>query len=168
MMPCRHRCSRRWRSDSVGECRRRPLGMMGSKGPGPVRETRRRRCLCCQKLFRCDPRTRTQQKYCSEVACRAASKQASQLRWLRKPENQEYFCGPQHVSRVQAWRATHPGYGQGSQITGPVLQETRLTQPTDKAKKTSHLTLQETRQRQGIDGIGASCAAQGVALQDLM
>jgi hypothetical protein len=42
--------------------------------------------------------------------CRAASKQSSQRRWLRKPEDHEYFCGEQHVDRVQASRAQNPGY----------------------------------------------------------
>ncbi len=39
-------------------------------------------------------------------ACRAASKKASQQRWLAKlAENQDYFRGPQHVRRfVQVWR----------------------------------------------------------------
>jgi hypothetical protein len=60
-------------------------------------KTRRRRCLCCQKLFGHDPRARHRQKYCSEPECRVASKRSSQRRWLRKPENHEYFCGEQHV-----------------------------------------------------------------------
>jgi len=42
--------------------------------------------------------------------CRKASKRASQARWLNKPENRDYFCGSDHVRRVQAWRKDHPGY----------------------------------------------------------
>jgi hypothetical protein len=133
-----------------------------------VKKTRRRRCLCCRKLFRSDPRTRTQQKYCAEAACRTASKQASQLRWLGKPENQQYFCGPQHVNRVQAWRAANPGYGQGLRITGRRLQEMRHVQPTERPKKSSHLPLQETRRLQGVAGDAPSDAQQGTALQDPM
>src|SRR5262245_35711754 len=41
---------------------------------------------------------------------RQASKAASQRRWLSKPENRDYFCGPAHVERVRQWRQTHPGY----------------------------------------------------------
>jgi hypothetical protein len=42
--------------------------------------------------------------------CRKASKQASQARWLNKPDNRDYFCGPDQVARVQSWRKAHPGY----------------------------------------------------------
>ena len=37
----------------------------------------RRKCKCCLKLFRPDPRNRHHQRYCSVPACRAASKAAS-------------------------------------------------------------------------------------------
>jgi hypothetical protein len=50
----------------------------------------RRKCKCCRKLFRPDPRNRRHQHYCSEPPCRAASKAASHTRWLSKPENQNY------------------------------------------------------------------------------
>ena len=70
----------------------------------------RRKCKCCLKLFRPDPRNRRHQFYCSASGCRAASKAASQARWRAKPENQSYFRGPVNVARVQAWRARHPGY----------------------------------------------------------
>jgi len=45
----------------------------------------RRKCLCCGSLFRPDPRNRRHQRYCSQPACRKASKAASQRRWLSKP-----------------------------------------------------------------------------------
>jgi hypothetical protein len=69
----------------------------------------RRKCKCCRTLFRPDPRNRHHQRYCSEAACRAASKAASQARWRAAPENQSYFRGPVNVARVQAWRSQHPG-----------------------------------------------------------
>src|SRR6266404_4982119 len=98
-------------------------------------KTRRRRCLCCQKLFGRDPRLRHRQKYCSEPECRAASKRSSQRRWLRKPENQEYFCGEQHVDRVQHWRAKNPGYWRKPPVIGEPLQEMILAQPDDPVGK---------------------------------
>jgi len=58
------------------------------------------------------------------------SKKASQERWLQKPENQDYFRGPQHVARVQAWRARHPDYGERRDKGGP-LQETIMAQAFD-------------------------------------
>lgn len=131
-------------------------------------KTRRRRCLCCQKLFGRDPRTRTRQKYCSEPSCRAASKQASQRRWLRKPENHEYFCGQQHVNRVQAWREENPGYWRESPLTGQPLQEMIRSQPADRVGKSSTLPLQETSDVQGLDAIGQSGPFRVAALQDVM
>ena len=49
----------------------------------------RRKCKCCRKLFRPDPRNRHHQYYCSAPSCRAASKAASQARWLGQPENRD-------------------------------------------------------------------------------
>jgi hypothetical protein len=68
------------------------------------------KCLHCQKFFVPNYRNRGRQKYCSSPACRSASKQASQRRWLGQPGNEDYFCGPENVKRVQQWRAEHPGY----------------------------------------------------------
>jgi hypothetical protein len=34
----------------------------------------RRKCKCCHKLFRPDPRNRYHQRYCAAPPCRAASK----------------------------------------------------------------------------------------------
>jgi hypothetical protein len=97
--------------------------MWARRTPCPVKKYKRRRCPSCQQLFDCDPRTRSLQRFCTEPKCRTASKQASQRRWLGKPENQDYFCGAQHVNRVQAWREKHPEYGEETLITGQPLQE---------------------------------------------
>src|SRR6266852_4247196 len=83
----------------------------------------RRKCKCCLKLFRPDPRNRRHQFYCSAFGCRAVSKSASQARWLAKPENQSYFSGPVNVARVQAWRARHPGYWRKGRCAGVALQD---------------------------------------------
>jgi len=83
------------------------------------------------------------QRFCAAPKCRAASKQASQQRWLRKPENQDYFRGKQHVNRVQAWREKHPEYGRETPITGQPLQEMIMAQPVDSDQETSVLALQE-------------------------
>jgi len=40
--------------------------------PGPVTKNRRRRCLHCRHLFYLHPRTRTQRRFYSAPACRAA------------------------------------------------------------------------------------------------
>jgi hypothetical protein len=72
---------------------------------------KRSKCANCHQPFRADARNAWHQRYCKEPACRTASKAASQRRWLDKPENQDYFGGPEHVARVRAWREAHPGYG---------------------------------------------------------
>jgi hypothetical protein len=108
------------------------------------------------------------QKYCSEPECRVASKQWSQRRWLRKPENHEYFCGEQHVDRVQAWRAQNPGYWRKPPLNGEPLQEMIRAQPHDPNKKSGSLPLQEPRTVQAIDPMAQSGSLQGSALQDLM
>src|SRR6266403_1824600 len=123
--------------------------------PSPVIKTRRRRCLCCQKLFGHDPRVRRRQKYCSEPECRAASKRSSQRRWLRKPENHEYFCGEQHVDRVQAWRAQNPGYWRKPVLNGEPLQEMIRAQATDRMGQCGSLrgsALQDVMCRRGMEG----------------
>lgn len=108
-----------------------------------MKKKKRRRCLNCRQLFHCHPRTRTQQKYCSELACRAASKKASQSRWLGKAENRSYFCGAQHVQRVQAWRKKRQEPGQKVAPRGRPLQETIVRQATDQVKESASLALQE-------------------------
>jgi hypothetical protein len=69
-----------------------------------------RKCLSCGELFRPDARNLCRQKFCSQPACRKASKAASQRAWLAQPQNQDYFRGPENVLRVRLWRASHPGY----------------------------------------------------------
>ena len=74
--------------------------------------------LHCNELYQPDPRNRTRQRYCSEAACRRASKQASQARWLAEPGNAEYFRGAANTERNRAWRRANPGYWKGSQGSG--------------------------------------------------
>lgn len=69
-----------------------------------------RKCMSCGEFFIPDHRKGERQRYCCAVDCRRASKAASQAAWLARPPNNDYFSGPVHVARVQAWRAAHPGY----------------------------------------------------------
>jgi len=132
------------------------------------KKNKRRRCLGCQKLYYPHPRTRLLQKYCPEPQCRAASKKASQRRWLHKPENRDYFRGPQHVSRVQAWREQHPDYGQAGSISGRSLQETIMGQLVDHSGEFSALALQETIPLQPPDALHQGGVWIADALQDSM
>ena len=133
-----------------------------------MKKNRRRRCRCCQQLFYRDPRTRARQKYCSEARCRAASKQASQHRWLQKPENQDYFCGAQHVSRVQAWRHAQREYGREAALAGSALQEMRMPQPVEQRRKSAALALQEMRRSQVFDTDDRDGVLRVGALQEAM
>jgi hypothetical protein len=95
--------------------------------------TPRCKCLHCKKFFVPDYRNRGRQKYCSIPECQAASKQASQQLWLGKPDNRDYFRGPENVQRVQHWRAKHPGYWKRSpRRPRGTLQETCFSQVTVK------------------------------------
>lgn len=90
-----------------------------------------RKCLCCGVFFTPDHRNRTRQRYCASAPCRQASHAASQAAWLARPENAAYFRGPEHVARVQAWRAAHPGYGRGRGRTAPALQDALISQAVE-------------------------------------
>lgn len=96
----------------------------------------RRKCKCCRKLFRPDPRNLSHQRYCSEPPCRAASKAASQARWLAQPENHDYFRGPVHLARNRAWRARHPGYWRKSPRRGTAPKDVSTTQAIGSIDKT--------------------------------
>ena len=93
---------------------------------------KRKKCCNCNELFIPDPRNATRQKYCSKPECRKASKAVSQRRWLAKPENQGYFCGPKNVKRVQLWREDNPGYWLGKRKTAKdALQDPLNRQPIE-------------------------------------
>jgi len=74
-----------------------------------IRHMRKRTCKHGKTFFPPDPRNVGRQHSCATPLCRQASKAASQRRWLRQPENQDYFRGPAHVERVRQWRQHHPG-----------------------------------------------------------
>ena len=96
----------------------------------------RRKCKCCQKLFHPDPRNRHHQRYCTQPRCRAARKAACQARWLARPENHDYFHGPVHLARSQAWRARHPGYWRKSRHPRSAPKDVSMTQVIGSIGKT--------------------------------
>lgn len=129
----------------------------------------RRKCKCCRKLFRPDPRNRRHQCYCSAPACRAASKAASRARWLAKPENRDYFRGPVNVARVKAWRSRHPGYWRKRRRGGAALQEVSTAQPVDPKAKSGvsvRSPLQDVLSAQPAVLIGLIAHIVGTPLQD--
>ena len=95
-----------------------------------------RKCKCCRKLFRPDPRNRHHQRYCSQPQCRAARKAECQARWLARPENHDYFRGPVHLARCQLWRARHPGYWRKSPHPRIAHKDVSTTQAIGSIDKT--------------------------------
>jgi hypothetical protein len=90
-----------------------------------------RKCLSCGEFFFPDQRNLERQRYCAKSACRRVSKAASQAAWLAAPRNADYFCGPVHVARVQAWRAAHPGYSRAKPRKASALQDALISQALD-------------------------------------
>jgi hypothetical protein len=131
------------------------------------------KCLSCKRLFRVDPRNARHQKYCSEPGCRKVSKAASQCAWLAKPDNQDYFRGPENVVRVQAWRAAHPQYWRrpaGQRTQKPIalqdLCQTHAVEITDDSKDVSQPALQDLFLDQPAVLVGFIAQFTGSALQD--
>jgi hypothetical protein len=126
----------------------------------------RRKCKCCHKLFRPDPRNRHHQRYCAAPSCRAASKAASQARWLAAPENRDYFRGPVNVARVRAWRARNPGYWRKRRVA---LQDRSLEQAVDSTNKNASFAsppLQEFLSAQPAVLIGLIAHITGTPQQE--
>lgn len=102
--------------------------------------------------------------------CRRASKAESQRQWLAKPDNRDYFRGPDNVERVRTWRSAHPGYWRhSSPNTGPALQEHSLTQLSDNYNESASLTnapLQELSRAQPLVLMGLIAQLTGAALQE--
>lgn len=127
---------------------------------------KRKRCKHCKKLFIPDPRNTKGQSFCSEPECRYASKKDSQRRWLGKPENRDYFRGPENVARVQQWRRANPGYWRK---TKNALQDPLIGQPPVNIDDTDELecdALQDLLNTQPSVLIGLIANFTGLALQD--
>lgn len=106
--------------------------------------TKKKKCQNCGCLFLPDPRNQKRQNYCRKPECRKASKAASQQRWLQKPENRDYFHGPENVQRVQRWRAAHPGYWRPKSVKQPqALQDPLTTQPVKIINDIDNQALQD-------------------------
>jgi hypothetical protein len=135
-----------------------------------MRGPAKRKCLCCQEFYRADHRNLRHQRYCSKAACRKESKAQSQRRWQQRPENQDYFRGPENCQRVKGWRKRHPGYWRkkNSSLQVP-LQEVYQEQVTPNeeviAQKTSD-GLQEVFLMQPAVVVGLISMMTGHALQE--
>ena len=131
---------------------------------------KRKRCRHCNTLFIPDHRNRDRQNYCRLPECRDASKAASQKKWLEKPENQDYFLGPENVKRVQRWRKNNPGYSKRkSKIYPEPLQDPLNGQHADNTNNICQFTdraLQDLLKLQPSVMIGLISNFIGSALQE--
>ncbi|MBW2219682.1 MAG: hypothetical protein JRF40_09375 [Deltaproteobacteria bacterium] len=131
---------------------------------------KKKRCRNCKRLFIPDYRNRKRQKYCKRAECRKASKAASQKQWVNKPENRNYFLGPEHVQRVQEWRKQHPGYWKPKNSNKAIaLQDPLKSQLSENKKDSRELpnnALQDLLKVQPPVMIGLISNFIGSALQD--
>jgi hypothetical protein len=128
-----------------------------------MKRIRRRKCLFCGDLYIPNRQNKHHQKYCSKPACRTASKQASQRRWLAKPENRNYHCGQSHCGRVRDWRKGHPCYWRRKAIA---LQDLLLTQAVDDnalATGLNELSLAPDITLAPLHAVTQALAGEGVA-----
>ena len=116
-----------------------------------MKKIQKKKCCHCRCLFVPDHRNRKKQTYCQKGPCRKASKVASQKKWLNKPENKDYFRGPDNVERVQKWREDTPEYWKRTNRT-TALQD--------------YLTVQQVENKENNSQINAH--PQTRALQDLL
>jgi len=127
---------------------------------------RKRKCPSCGVFFTPDHRNWRRQRYCSKPECRKAAKAASQKLWLQKPENRNYFRGPDNVRRIQEWRKAHPGY---SRKKREALQDHLSGKPVESPTvKPSFATsvLQDLFTSQVTVLVGLISHSTGSALQD--
>lgn len=125
----------------------------------------KKKCRNCRTLFIPDPRNHKSQLFCTEPECRKASKKASQEKWLSKPENQDYFKGPENVKRVQKWRQKHPGYSKRDKKP-QALQDLLTGQLPETKSNSVEFALQDLLKRQPIVIIGLIAHFTQLTLQD--
>jgi hypothetical protein len=130
---------------------------------------RERQCTHCGLRFAPDRRNERHQRYCGAAPCKAASKKASQAKWLEN--NPGYHCGREAVARVQAWRKAHPGYSWSkpdSLRNAPTPAEVMAPpQISCNAPETSPgIPLQELLASQPIVLVGLIAHIWGSALQE--
>lgn len=141
------------------------------------KRTRRRRCKNCHELYKPDYRHLKRQKFCNKQECKAASKKHSQLKWLNKPKNQDYFSDPGNVTRVQEWRQKNPGYWKHKKplktpsLIDDALQEMRIDKTiVDKGSSLDliQIPLQDLMSAKTLVFIGYDTHLNKNALQDII
>jgi len=137
-----------------------------------MEKKQKKKCRHCRQLFVPDHRNRGKQDYCEKAPCRKASKAASQKKWLGKPENKDYFRGPDNIERVQQWRKNNLEYWKRTNRS-TALQDHLAPQPTENKEDNSQIdaqpkkhALQDLLMAQSPVIIGLISNLTGSALQD--
>lgn len=134
-----------------------------------MRSTKRFKCRHCKQMCYADPGNGWHQRYCSEAACRKASKMESQRRWLAKPGNGDHYCGSANVERVREWRRQYPGYWKRKRrACGDALQDFVVAQSAGVEGDKSSFALQELAAAQVPLRVGLVSVLTGDALQDVV
>jgi len=109
---------------------------------------KKKQCHHCRRVFIPDYRNVDRQNYCQKTECKKVSKAASQKKWLKKPENKDYFQGSDNVKRVQEWR---------------------INLKLEQRKDDNEIALQDPLQTQPVKNKEESCqfSAKDCLLQDL-
>lgn len=127
-----------------------------------------RKCRHCGEFFVADVRNLRRQWYCAKSPCRKARKAETQRHWLSRPENADYFRGPENVARVRAWRAANPT--RRTRLTKKlVLQDLMCAEPSDNQRRASQddgRVLQDTFASKDPALVGLIAHLAGSSLQD--
>lgn len=111
-----------------------------------------------------------EQKYCCKPECCAASKKASQRKWLMSEKGAEYRDPEENMRRVREWRKEHPFYWRHTaKKPGIALQDTTKLQHPDNERVTASLNrcaLQDMNFLQPALVVGLMAQLTGSALQD--
>jgi hypothetical protein len=130
----------------------------------------KRKCLCCGEFYLPDHRNVRHQRYCSKATCRAESKAQSQHRWQQRPENENYFRGPENRERVKDWRERNPGYWRKktSSISVPLQEvfQSQAAQNEEVSPKNAPAALQDLFSMQPAVIVGLISMMAGSTLQD--
>ena len=137
-----------------------------------MEKIKKKKCCHCRCLFVPDHRNREKQNYCQKSPCRKASKNASQKKWLSKPENKDYFRNHDNVERVQKWREDTPEYWKRTKSSA-TLQDLLTVQPIENKENNDQKdvppqthALQDLLMAQSPVIIGLIYNLTGSALQD--
>ena len=143
---------------------------------------RKRKCRHCRGWFIPDCRNHHHQHFCSNETCRKASKKRSQRKWLKKPENSDYFKNSDNINRVKQWRKKHPQYWERPQFSSEsprklpdetfiALQDVCIPQPLEVGRITEHkelIVLQDVLESQRFIIQGLAAHLVGQPLQEVI